>query len=91
LKGLDAASARDRAEDSGRAELWRAFDRFPDGATANQIWAALGWPKNRSVKSLGRQLSGMPWLASRPYQGTARYYVNPDKLAADKAYFGYSS
>jgi len=91
LERFDAANVRDRAEDSGRADLWRAFERFGDGATANQIWAAIGWPKNLSVKALGRQLSGMPWLVSRPYQGTARYYVNPDKLAADKAYFGYSS
>jgi len=70
LEGLDAANVQDCTEDSGRADLLWAFIRATSGrpdarVTARQVW---GWLEGRrpSVKALGRELTGTPWLRHTP-------------------------
>jgi hypothetical protein len=94
LEGLDAANVQDCTEDSGRADLLWAFIRATSGrpdarVTARQVW---GWLEGRrpSVKALGRELTGTPWLRhTPPLNGTRHYYADPDRLAAEKARFGF--
>jgi hypothetical protein len=93
LERFDAASVQDRTENSGRASLLWAFiratsDRPDASVTARQV---RGWLEGRRpcVETVGRQLRGMPWLHDKIVTGTRYYYADPDRLAAEKAYFGY--